>query len=80
MSESGHQTKVFWSGGSQAVRLPKAMRLDVAEVIVRKRGSGLLIEPVPESDDWQGFWGRLAPLPGPVRRHATRKGERRRAV
>lgn len=42
--------KVFWTGRSQAVRLPKEFRLDVDEVRVRRHGEQLIFEP--KTDDW----------------------------
>lgn len=42
--------KVFWSGRSQAVRLPKAFRFDATEVRVRKQGSAVILEPIRR--DW----------------------------
>lgn len=74
------RAKVFWSGGSQAVRLPKAMRLESQEVVVRRRGRTLLLEPLPSHDDWTGFWDRLLPLDQPVRRWPTRRAERRKPL
>jgi len=71
---------VFWSGGSQAVRLPKELRLASSEVTVRRRGKSLVIEPLPGRDDWEGFWEELVPLEKPVRRWATRAAERRRPL
>lgn len=44
--------KVFWSGRSQAVRLPKEFRFEVGEVSIQRRGSAVILEPVPESWDW----------------------------
>jgi antitoxin VapB len=44
--------KVFWSGRSQAVRLPRAFRVDAAEVRIRRRGRAIVLEPVPESWEW----------------------------
>ncbi|CAB5504574.1 hypothetical protein [uncultured Gammaproteobacteria bacterium] len=38
--------KVFKSGNSQAVRLPKAMRFDVSEVDITKDGDNLIIKPI----------------------------------
>jgi antitoxin VapB len=38
--------KVFKSGNSQAVRLPKAMRFDVNEVDITKDGDNLILKPV----------------------------------
>jgi antitoxin VapB len=49
--------KVFWTGRSQAVRLPKEFRLDVDEVNVRRHGDQLILEP--KSDDW-GWLDRIA--------------------
>ena len=42
--------KVFWSGRSQAVRLPKHFRFDTAEVRIRRHGAAVILEPV--ADDW----------------------------
>jgi antitoxin VapB len=49
--------KVFWTGRSQAVRLPKEFRLDVDEVRVRRHGEQLIFEP--KSDDW-GWLDRIS--------------------
>jgi antitoxin VapB len=42
--------KVFWSGRSQAVRLPKEFRFDTNEVRIRKHGNAVILEPV--ATDW----------------------------
>lgn len=42
--------KVFWSGRSQAVRLPKEYRLQGSEVRIRRQGRALVLEPLV--DDW----------------------------
>jgi antitoxin VapB len=44
--------KVFWSGRSQAVRLPRAFRVDGRQVRIRRRGRAIVLEPVPESWEW----------------------------
>ena len=41
--------KLFWSGRSQAVRLPKAFRFEGNRVRVSRMGAGILLEPVPET-------------------------------
>ncbi|MBB6017109.1 antitoxin [Deinococcus radiopugnans] len=42
--------KVFQSGNSQAVRLPREMRLDVSEVEVTRHGDLLILRPLrPEA-------------------------------
>ncbi len=52
--------KIFWSGRSQAVRLPKSFRFDVSEVSIKRRGESVILEPVADSWDW------LAAVVGPV--------------
>jgi len=42
--------KVFWSGRSQAIRLPKEFRFDTDEVRIRRHGEMLILEPL--SHDW----------------------------
>ncbi len=42
--------KVFWSGRSQAVRLPKAFRFEGNEVHIRRHGNAVILEPV--AHDW----------------------------
>ena len=44
------KAKVFWSGRSQAVRLPRAYRFDGDEVRIRRHGNAVVLEPV--ADDW----------------------------
>lgn len=44
--------KVFWSGRSQAVRLPKAFRLETDEVRIRRHGRSLILEPVARDWEW----------------------------
>ena len=44
--------KIFWSGRSQAVRLPKEFRFDTSEVRIRKRGTAVILEPVVENWAW----------------------------
>jgi antitoxin VapB len=44
--------KVFWSGRSQAVRLPKRFRLEGKEVRIRQEGNRLILEPIADNWDW----------------------------
>ncbi len=37
--------KLFTTGGSQAVRLPKEYRFEGTEVFIRKEGDAVIIEP-----------------------------------
>ena len=38
--------KLFWSGRSQAVRLPKDFRIEGSEVRIRRRGTAVILEPI----------------------------------
>jgi antitoxin VapB len=44
--------KLFWSGRSQAVRLPKDYRFRGEEVRIRRRGSAVILEPLAEDWGW----------------------------
>lgn len=52
--------KVFWSGRSQAVRLPKEFRFEGDEVRIRRHGAAVILEPIPKD------WAWLDELVGPV--------------
>ena len=52
--------KIFWTGRSQAIRLPKAFRFNASEVRIRRQGNSVLLELI--ATDWQ--W--LDALIGPV--------------
>lgn len=42
--------KLFWTGRSQAVRLPKEFRFDGDKVHIRRHGKAVILEPI--TDDW----------------------------
>ncbi|WFF39102.1 type II toxin-antitoxin system VapB family antitoxin [Moraxella nasibovis] len=44
--------KLFWTGNSQAVRLPKAFRFEGTEVKIKKQGRQVIIEPVVNNWDF----------------------------
>jgi antitoxin VapB len=52
--------KVFWSGRSQAVRLPKDFRFDTDEVRIRRHGNSVILEPIAKD------WAWLDRVIGPV--------------
>ncbi|MBV9783723.1 MAG: antitoxin [Acidisphaera sp.] len=52
--------KVFWSGRSQAVRLPKQFRFETDEVHIRRHGQAVILEPVATD------WAWLDALVGPI--------------
>ena len=74
--------KVFWSGRSQAVRLPRAYRVDGREVRIRRRGGAIVLEPVPDSWEWldalageldDDFASAVREQPEPTERPGLRK-------
>ena len=56
------KAKLFMSGRSQAVRLPKEYRFDGTEVKIRRVGSGVLLEPA--SKTWEETFIEIDALGG----------------
>ncbi len=52
------KTKIFKSGNSQAVRLPKNYRLENDEVFISKVGDAILLMPVKK--DWKSMFDSLS--------------------
>jgi antitoxin VapB len=48
--------KVFWSGRSQAVRLPKEFRVESDEVLIRRQGNRIILEPIAKDWAWLDAW------------------------
>ena len=73
---SAKRAKVFWTGRSQAVRLPKEFRFSTTEVSVRREGRRLVLEPEQVERDAKGwplaFWALAGAAP------AFDVGDRRR--
>jgi antitoxin VapB len=46
------RAKIFWSGRSQAVRLPKDFRFQGEEVRIRRHGNAVILEPMAEDWSW----------------------------
>jgi len=44
--------KLFWSGRSQAVRLPKEFRMNGNVVRIRRQGSAVILEPLVSDWEW----------------------------
>lgn len=53
--------KLFWTGNSQALRLPKAFRFNSEEVRIEKQGNKVIIEPIINSWDWLDELGEADP-------------------
>ena len=51
--------KVFMSGTSQAVRLPKDFRFEVDEVRIRKEGDVVILEPILAEAWPKGFFEKI---------------------
>ncbi|MDE0038504.1 MAG: type II toxin-antitoxin system VapB family antitoxin [Gammaproteobacteria bacterium] len=53
--------KLFWSGRSQAVRLPKDFRMEGDEVRIRKQGAAVILEPMASDWAWlDGIAGKFS--------------------
>ena len=66
--------KVFWSGRSQAVRLPKAFRFEGSEVRIRREGDRVILEPIAHGWDWLGA------VTGPIDEDFARTAMERREM
>lgn len=54
--------KIFWSGRSQAVRLPKDFRFNTETVQIRRHGNSIILEPIAENWAWlDAVCGQLDP-------------------
>jgi antitoxin VapB len=54
-------TQVFQSGGSQAVRLPKAFRFTTKEVFITQEGDKVILSPKPLS--WSDYFSTSPAVP-----------------
>ena len=59
--------RVFWSGRSQAIRLPKDFRVEERDLLISRRGKKLVLEPRAQPVDDKGwpksFWKLFGALP-----------------
>ncbi|KAE9530370.1 antitoxin [Testudinibacter aquarius] len=44
--------KLFWSGNSQALRLPKAFRFHGDKVSIKRKGNQVILEPIITDWSW----------------------------
>ncbi len=69
------EAKVFWTGRSQAVRIPKEFRFDSDTVLVRREGNAVILEPVRE---WpEGYVGSFSGVPEDFTRPSQGEVEQR---
>jgi len=60
------KAKVFWTGRSQAIRLPKEFRFATDTVLVHREGQAVVVEP---ADEWpDGYVESFAGVPDDFRR------------
>ena len=72
------RAKLFWTGRSQAVRLPKELRMTGTEVTARRVGNTVVLEPV---DAWpDAYVESFAGVPANLRRHAQGKQRSRARI
>jgi antitoxin VapB len=60
--------RLFWSGRSQAVRLPKEFRFAGDAVRIRRRGAAVILEPI--TGDWDWLDGIVGPVDADFERAA----------
>jgi len=69
------KAKVFWTGRSQAIRLPKEFRFKTDTVLVLRQGRAVVVEPAHE---WpEGYVESFAGLPEDFTRPAQGPLEKR---
>jgi antitoxin VapB len=57
--------KVFTSGRSQAVRIPKEFRFNCTEVFIEREGDRIVLTPRPRS--WKEYFASAPRLPADVK-------------
>ena len=69
------RASVFWSGGSQAVRLPKEFRVECDSMQIEKQGDVIILRPA-EKEWTDDFWACLGSLTPDVERPKATKQKR----
>ena len=81
MTRSSFKRKVasvFWTGRSQAVRLPKEFRFDTDSVFVHREGSSIVLEPARE---WpRDYVKSFAGVPSDFERPSQGETDKRRKL
>jgi antitoxin VapB len=74
----GKRAKVFWTGRSQAVRLPKEFRVETDTVLVRREAGLIILEP---AEEWpEGYVESFAGVPDDFERPPQGKTDRRETL
>jgi antitoxin VapB len=53
--------KIFTTGRSQAVRLPKAFRFNTSEVTIERQGDSVILRPKLSREEW---WNKMEKVLG----------------
>lgn len=74
----GKRAKVFWTGRSQAIRLPKEFRFESDTVLVRREGEAVILEP---ADEWpEGYAASFAGVTSEFGRPPQGETDRRKKL
>ena len=72
------KARVFWTGRSQAVCLPKEFRFATDTVLVHREGQAVVVEP---ADEWpEGYVESFAGVPDDFNRPPQGKAEKRTSL
>jgi antitoxin VapB len=72
------KARVFWTGRSQAIRLPKEFRFETDTVLVHREGQAVVVEP---ADEWpEGYVQSFAGVPDDFARPRQGEVEKRTAL
>jgi antitoxin VapB len=73
------EAKVFMTGRSQAVRLPKEYRVSGESVYVKRLGDGILLVP-KTGDRWKGLFAALDEFPRDFKLPRDQRQRKRRGL
>lgn len=60
--------KVFKSGNSMAIRIPKNIDLNnITTFDIQKIGNTLLLKPIGQENSWQGFFKNIGDFKGDIK-------------
>lgn len=77
-SSKRHTARIFSTGRSQAVRLPKEFRFDTDTVLIHREGTSVILEPARE---WpEGYIESFAGVPDDFERPPQGTVEKRRKL
>lgn len=78
MRSNAKRARVFWTGRSQAIRLPQEFRFDTDTVLVHREGQAVVLEPLHE---WpEGYVDSFAGIPEDFSRPPQGKVEKRTSI